>query len=61
MGTPINSNRKPDLNNIKKAVKDVARNIEKNDLIILRSTLPVGTTRKTIIPILEKYSKKDVV
>ena len=58
VGTPINSNKKPDLNNIKKAVKDVARNIEKNDLIILRSTLPVGTTRKTIIPILEKYSKK---
>ena len=57
VGTPINPNKKPNLNNIKKAAIEVGQNIEKNNLIILRSTIPVGTTRKVLIPIIEKYSQ----
>ena len=56
VGTPINPNKKPNLNNIKAAI-EVGQNIEKNNLIILRSTIPVGTTRKVLIPIVEKYSQ----
>ena len=60
VGTPIGKNKKPDLRNLKKAVNQIGKILLKNNLVILRSTLPVGTTRKIIIPILEKNSKLKV-
>jgi len=57
VGTPVGKNKKPDLINLKKAINQVGKILLKNNLVILRSTLPVGTTREIIIPILEKNSK----
>jgi len=56
VGTPIKKNKKPSLENLNKATDLVGKNLKKGNLVILRSTLPVGITRNKIIPILEKNS-----
>jgi UDP-N-acetyl-D-mannosaminuronic acid dehydrogenase len=57
VGTHLKKNtKKPNLNHIKDASKKIGKNLKKNDLVILRSTLPVGCTRSTVIPNLEKSS-----
>jgi UDP-N-acetyl-D-mannosaminuronic acid dehydrogenase len=60
VGTPITNNKKPDLRNLIKAVNLVGKSLIKNNLVILRSTLPIGTTRKIVIPRLEKNSSLKV-
>jgi len=57
VGTPINKNNFPNLNNMQVATKLVGKNLKKGDIVILRSTIPIGTTREKIIPILQKESK----
>ena len=42
---------------IKDTAKDVAKNINDKNLVILRSTVAIGTTRKIIDPILKKSKK----
>ena len=50
--TPINENNKlPDLNYISQAVKDIKSVIKPNNLVILESTSPIGTTRELYINI----------
>ncbi len=39
------------------AIKSVGKNLKKGDLVIIRSTVPPGTTREVVLPILEKESK----
>lgn len=57
VGTPIfHKNKKPNVDHIKKAVELVAYKLKKNDLIILRSTVPVGCTRNVVIPLIENIS-----
>lgn len=57
VGTPINSTtKKPNIKILSNAVTKVAKTINKDDLIILRSTVPTGFTRNKIIPIIEKTS-----
>lgn len=46
--TPFKQSRKPDLSYIKKAIEDIAPVIQKGNMIILESTVPVGTTEKLI-------------
>jgi len=58
VGTPVDSNQRPDFTSINQASEAIARNLKKNDLVVFRSTLPVGTTRHLIIPILERYGMK---
>ena len=41
---------------IKKAVKELSKFLKKGDLIIFRSTLPIGTTNNILIPIINKFS-----
>ena len=61
VGTPINiKSKKPKTSIINSAAKKIASKIKTGDLIILRSTLPTGYTRKKFIPIIEKYSKLKV-
>ena len=58
VGTPLKKNKKkPNIDFITKAVETVGAKIEKGDLIVLRSTVPIGCSRNTVIPILEKTSK----
>jgi UDP-N-acetyl-D-mannosaminuronic acid dehydrogenase len=56
VGTPINENHVPQLENLKNVAIEVGKNLKKNDLVILRSTVPVGTTRNFVKPLLEKES-----
>lgn len=57
VGTPLSPNKKPDLKHLESASRMVGRVLKMGDIVILRSTVPVGTTRRTVIPILEKESK----
>ena len=57
VGTPLKKESKtPDIDYIRNAVVDVANHMNKNSLIILRSTVPVGTSRNIVLPLLEKQS-----
>ncbi len=55
--TPIKKNNMPDLQFIKKACVSVAKLINKNNIVILESTVFPGLTEEFCVPILEKYSK----
>ena len=50
--TPRAKTGNPDLSAIEKAVQDIPS--AENKLVILESTVPVGTTRNSILPLLEK-------
>lgn len=57
VGTPVDpKTRKPVTDFIKKAAGEIAKFIKPDDLVILRSTVPVGTTRNVILPILNDLS-----
>lgn len=61
VGTPISKDTfLPETGYIENAVRDVGSILKKNDLVILRSTVPVGLTRKLVIPLLEKVSKLSI-
>ena len=57
VGTPINSLKKPNYFFLKKSIKSLSKILKKGDLIILRSTVPVGTSRKILINLIEKNIK----
>jgi UDP-N-acetyl-D-mannosaminuronic acid dehydrogenase len=57
VGTPIlRPSLEPNLDYVRNATAEVARVLRKGDLVILRSTVPVGTTRKVVMPLLEDMS-----
>ena len=57
VGTPLlNNSKKPNIKYIEQVVIDVAKNMSKGSIVILRSTVPVGLSRDTVIPLLENYS-----
>lgn len=56
--TPIHENLKPDLRKLRSATKTVAKYLKDNQIIIIESTVSVGTTRKIIYPILRKRNGK---
>src|SRR3989344_8847732 len=57
VGTPVDDKKKiPDLTFIKEVAGSIGRVIKPGDLIMLRSTVPVGTTRNVFLPIVEKHS-----
>ncbi len=59
VGTPFDrANRIADLSQIRKVSQDIANKIKKGDLVILRSTVPVGTTRNEVLPILQSNGYK---
>lgn len=43
-----------------KAIENIGDNLKKDDLVIIRSTVPIGTTRDLVLPILEKRSNLTV-
>ena len=55
--TPIDRFKKPDLNPLINASKQIGKLIKKNDYIIYESTVYPGCTEEVCIPILEKESK----
>lgn len=52
--TPIDSNKKADLNYVISACNKIVPYLKKGNVVILESTSPVGTTEDIIKPILEK-------
>jgi nucleotide sugar dehydrogenase len=57
VGTPIGNLKKVNLSYLKKSLIHVAKVLSHGDLVILRSTVPVGTTRDIAKVILEKFSR----
>jgi UDP-N-acetyl-D-mannosaminuronic acid dehydrogenase len=56
VGTPLDNDRAPNMRFIEDAAQGVGEKLKSGDLIILRSTVPVGTTRNAVLPILERIS-----
>jgi UDP-N-acetyl-D-mannosaminuronic acid dehydrogenase len=56
VGTPVNNNGVPIMDDINKVLEQIATVLKFNDLVILRSTVPLRTCRDIAIPILEKGS-----
>lgn len=58
VGTPLNEEtKKPNLEYIINSTQQTTKCINNGNLIVLRSTVPIGTTRKIIKPILDKTGK----
>lgn len=58
VGTPVDSSKKINLDSIKVVANEIAKHLKDGDLVVLRSTVKLGTTRSVIFPILEKSKKR---
>jgi UDP-N-acetyl-D-mannosaminuronic acid dehydrogenase len=56
VGTPLNEELKPDLTALDNVVYSIGKLLKRGDQVMLRSTIPLGTTRQLVIPRLEKLS-----
>ncbi|MBI2099155.1 nucleotide sugar dehydrogenase [Candidatus Uhrbacteria bacterium] len=57
VGTPLlGESKKPDFNDLESSIISIAKVLRQGDIVILRSTVPPGTTRDFVIPLLVKYS-----
>lgn len=60
VGTPVEKNGsaqpQPVLHYIHQVCQDVGRHLRPGNLVILRSTVPVGASRKIVLPLLEQQS-----
>jgi len=56
--TPLDEHEQPDMSYIESASKEIGKNLEKGQLIVLESTTYPGTTREIVKPILEKSKLK---
>jgi len=56
VGTSLDSDNRPSLSSLNKVIRSVAEKLKKGDQVMLRSTVPVGTTREVVIPYLEKFT-----
>lgn len=56
VGTPVDNDGKASLTAIKSVSTTIGKKLRRNDLVLLRSTVPVGTTREIVLGILEKES-----
>src|SRR3989338_462447 len=53
----IDENKKPDFSVIKKALEALSEGLKKNDIVVLETTVPIGTTENLVKNTLEKSSK----
>jgi len=56
--TPLSKSREPDLSHVIHASKDIAKCLQKGQLVILESTTYPGTTKEVVLPALEKSGLK---
>ena len=57
VGTPIiKTSMRPNIDYIKNATTSIGSILKRNDLVILRSTVPLGLTRNVVLPLLEQVS-----
>ena len=55
--TPLKSNNHANLQYLTDAIKSICKMLKKNNLIIIESTIPPGTCRNIVVPLVEKYTK----
>lgn len=53
----IDENKKPDFSIIKKALESLSKGLKKKDIVVLETTVPVGTTENLVKNTLERNSK----
>jgi UDP-N-acetyl-D-mannosaminuronic acid dehydrogenase len=58
VGTPLVGEKEVRLDMIQNVTKEIAEHLKDGDMIIMRSTVRPGTTRKYVLPILEATGKK---
>jgi nucleotide sugar dehydrogenase len=56
VGTPIDSGKRPNLDALKSAAKNIGKGLRQGSLVVLKSTVSPGTTENMLAPILEKES-----
>ena len=56
VGTPIGEDNVPKMTYLEEAARNIGKVLKRGDIVILRSTVPLGTTRNVIVPILEAAS-----
>jgi len=56
VGTPVNDEGVANLNALEAVTRTIAENLGSGDLVLLRSTVPVGTTRNFVAPLLSEIS-----
>ncbi|MCC5905953.1 MAG: nucleotide sugar dehydrogenase [Balneolaceae bacterium] len=56
VGTPVNDSGEADLDALTSVCETIGGIMKRGDLVMLRSTVPVGTTRNVVKPLLEKVS-----
>lgn len=57
VGTPLDAKGKSRLDMVMNVAREVADRMKAGDLVVMRSTVKPGTTRKTVLPLLEKAGK----
>lgn len=57
VGTPSKKDKNQDLSYLKKACEQTVKNLQKNQMVVVKSSVIPGTTEDIVIPILEKNSK----
>jgi len=58
VATPVDSTtKKPNLDFVKKAIEDILPHLKEEQVVILRSTVPVGTSRNIVLPMLKQKCK----
>ncbi len=58
VGTPLNEKKEINLESIQNICNEIALHLKDGDLVIVRSTVKLGTTRSIINPIFEKTGKR---
>lgn len=58
VGTPLASDGRARLDMVENVAREVASNIKDGGLVIMRSTVKLGTTQSLVIPILEETGKR---
>jgi UDP-N-acetyl-D-glucosamine dehydrogenase len=56
--TPLSKQREPDLSYVEQAATDISKRLRKGQLVVLESTTYPGTTRDSVLPILERSGLK---
>ena len=56
--TPLSKQREPDLTIVLSATREVAKRLQRGQLVVLESTTYPGTTREVVLPILESTGMK---
>ncbi len=56
VGTPLGTDHEPHMGYIVAAAEELGSVLKSGDTVILRSTVPLGTTRSVVIPVLERVS-----